>query len=170
MNPVMSRPWFVLAAIVVGIAATTPAAGAPTQAPRFGGTVIFGGPFGEPACLTPFRGDCGWATSLTYAMVQGTALAAPFSLGPDLSWQPSLVSSDTLPRSAPFTLTYRIRPEARWSDGVPITARDFVFTHRASLKYIAAEAEDIDRTMVKSMSAVDAKTVRIVLRQRFSGW
>ena len=31
----------------------------------------------------------------------------------------------------PFTLTYHIRPEARWSDGVPVTAQDFIFTLRA---------------------------------------
>ena len=36
-------------------------------------------------------------------------------------------------KTPPFTLTYHIRPEARWSDGTPVSARDFVFTHETSL-------------------------------------
>ncbi len=42
----------------------------------------------------------------------------------------------------PFTLTYHIRPEARWSDGVPVTASDFLFTHQ---KYATIETPAIRR-------------------------
>ena len=36
-------------------------------------------------------------------------------------------------RRRTFTVTYRIRPEARWSDGTPITSTDVRFTWRAIL-------------------------------------
>ena len=71
-------------------------------------------------------------------------------------------------RRPPFTITYHIRPEARWSDGVPVTARDFVFTVRMARKL--ARPEDWFRTHVRTIRALDEKTVRIVLQSRFSGW
>ena len=75
----------------------------------------------------------------------------------------------TFTTKPPFTLTYHIRPEARWSDGAQITARDFLFTHRAIRKY-RPDPEDPHLTHVRSVRALDAKTVRVVLRSRFSGW
>ena len=54
-------------------------------------------------------------------------------LGPDLTLRPALVSGVDVTTAPPFTLTYHIRPEARWSDGTPVSSRDFVFTHRTSL-------------------------------------
>ena len=53
-----------------------------------------------------------------------------------------------------------------------ITARDFRFTHRARLAARAelSEGERQDLRRVRSVSRVDAKTVRVVLRSRYSGW
>ena len=63
-------------------------------------------------------------------------LEAPFDVGPDFTWRPRLVSSVDFTKKPPFTLTYHIRPEAHWSDGVRRSQRaDFVFTHRAILKH-----------------------------------
>ena len=56
---------------------------------------------------------------------------SPFEVGPDFTYEESLVSRVDFTRRRPFTLTYHIRPEARWSDGVPVTAQDFIFTLRA---------------------------------------
>ena len=49
---------------------------------------------------------------------------------PDLVFSPNLVTKVEIGQKNPFRLTYYIRPEARWSDGVPITASDFLFTYR----------------------------------------
>src|SRR4029453_11151568 len=72
------------------------------------------------------------------------------------------------PRNPPFTLTYHIRPEAQWSDGVPVSAGDFVFTQAAIRKY--ASRDDFQRKLVRSVRAVDAKTVRVVLNTRSAAW
>ena len=72
----------------------------------------------------------------------------------------------------PLTITYHIRPEARWSDGVPVTAHDFVFTHEArrsvSEQLINFQKEHLK--VIRSVRAVDAKTVEVVLRERFALW
>jgi hypothetical protein len=39
-------------------------------------------------------------------------------------YRPQLATA-TLTKRRPFTLTYRINPDARWSDGKPITSTDF---------------------------------------------
>ena len=62
-----------------------------------------------------------------------------------------------------------MRPEAHWSDGVQISAKDFIFTHRAILKH-RSDPEDAHRTQVRSVRALDPKTVRVVLRARFANW
>ncbi len=133
-----------------------------------GGTVVYGGPFGEPACLTPLRDECApGSTALTLGFIASKVLEAPFDVGPDLTWRPRLVSSVTFTTRPPITLTYNIRPEARWSDGVPITAADFVFTHQAILR---SRPEDVHKTKVRSVRALDAKTVKVVLRSRYAAW
>jgi len=80
-----------------------------------------------------------------------------------------LVSGVGYTRKPPFTLTYHIRPDARWSDGVPVTARDFVFTLNAIQKS-DVEGQRLIHDVISSIRAMDAKTVRAVLRQRYAGW
>ena len=59
-----------------------------------------------------------------------------------------------------------------WSDGTPVTAQDFKFTHQARLDVRAKLPvyERRDESRIRSVTAVDAKTVRVVLRSRWSGW
>ena len=59
-----------------------------------------------------------------------TVLQPAFDVSPQYTYRPRLVSDVDFTKKPPFTLTYHIRPAARWSDGVPVTARDFVFTHQ----------------------------------------
>ena len=158
------------AAVAVALLAVSGAGGAATQqTPKRGGTVTLAAPASpltqEPACLNVLVARC-------YPGVIGTiasrVLEPAFDIGPDLTWRPRLVSKWTFTKTAPFTLTYRIRPGATWSDGVPVTARDFVFTHNAWRRLGAPDGWH--RTEVRSVSAIDASTVRVVLRSRRAGW
>jgi peptide/nickel transport system substrate-binding protein len=64
------------------------------------------------------------------AMIAGPALARGYKLMPDFSYQPWLFSKDCeVTSQAPFTVDCQIRPDAKWSDGVPITSNDFKFTY-----------------------------------------
>ena len=44
-----------------------------------------------------------------------------------LEWEPALAESWTISADEK-TVTYRLRPNLKWSDGEPLTAKDFVFT------------------------------------------
>ncbi len=162
----MRRSPFALVAVVVsGIVAVAPAAGVPEQAPKRGGTVVFG-PVAESSCLNPFR-DCG-GSGPQYGWILAKVLPGAFTLAPDFTQRPALISRFAFTRTAPFTVTYTIRPEARWSDGVPVTARDFVFTDRAIRQHFPPD--NFHRTLVRTVRAVDAKTVSVVLKSRYAGW
>ena len=161
----MARGVATLAAIAVSLLAVSGAGGADAQTPKRGGTVVFG-PVAEFSCLNPLR-NCANGPQLFWILEK--VLPGAFALARDSTLRPRLVSDEVaFTRTPPFTLTYAIRREARWSDGVPVTARDFLFTHRAMRMYLPAD--DPQRTYVRSVRKVDAKTVRVVLRSRYAGW
>jgi peptide/nickel transport system substrate-binding protein len=63
------------------------------------------------------------------AMIAGPALARGYKLMPDFSYEPWIFSKDcAVTTQSPFTVDCQIRPDAKWSDGVPITSTDFKFT------------------------------------------
>jgi peptide/nickel transport system substrate-binding protein len=93
----------------------------------------------------------------------------PFDVGPNFTYEESLVSRVDYTRRRPFTLTYHIRPEARWSDGVSITAQDFIFTLQAIRRHAPPEFRDF-HAPIRSARAVDRKTLRVVLRPRSASW
>ncbi len=105
--------------------------------------------------------------------VADAVLEPAFDVGADATLRPRLVSSATFTRRPPFVFTFHVDPRARWSDGVPVTARDFVFTLRTRIamkaqRPLAEERELLE--LVRSVSAVDPKTVRVVLRSRTAAW
>lgn len=53
----------------------------------------------------------------------------PVADGPRVGWvmDPALLTSAEVTGTAPFTITYRIHEDAQWSDGLPITAEDFIY-------------------------------------------
>jgi ABC-type transport system substrate-binding protein len=163
----MVRAIALTAAIAVSLLAVSGAGGSRAQqTPRRGGTVVFA--TNEPSCLNDFLvAACEQVNAgppVSFLVFKGA-----FKLAPDYTLRPDLVSSVEFTRKPPYTLTYHIRPEAHWSDGVQISAKDFVFTHRAILKY-RPDPEDAHITQVRRVRALDAKTVRVLLRARFANW
>ena len=166
----MARPLALAAATAVALLAVSGAGGSPAQTPKRGGTVVVG-TYLEPACLNAYLERCG--SDLPFVgNLMGLALRGAFGIGAGSTYEYDLVSRVEFTTSEPYTLTYHIRPEASWSDGTPITARDFVFTHSA-VRSVARELWPPDAEVygvVRSVRAVDQKTVEVVLRSRFSGW
>ena len=74
-----------------------------------GGTLVIAGQR-EPACLNVLLAACGLVG------VSNPVLEGAFELRPDYTYRPQLVSHVTVSKN-PFTLTYHVRPAARWSDG-----------------------------------------------------
>ena len=44
---------------------------------------------------------------------------------------PNVVTSVKLTKTSPQTVVYKINPKAKWSDGVPISAADFIYNWQA---------------------------------------
>ena len=154
-----------LLAVVLGAGA---APGAET--PRRGGTIDVG-MMREPACINPYLLRCG--DSVDSGNIMRLALRGAFVVGPGFTWRPDLVTRADFTTSPPFTITYHIRPEARWSDGVAVTAQDFVFTHQVRSSVAEAELVNLQkehRRVIRSVRAVDAKTVEVILSERFGLW
>jgi peptide/nickel transport system substrate-binding protein len=166
----VARPLALVAAVAVSLLALAGAGGAATQqTPKRGGTLVIATlSGGEPPCLNAFIEACALPGPLDRGLDE--VLAGAFEVKPDATFQPDLISRAEVVSRQPVTLGYHIHPEARWSDGVPVTASDFVFTYRAILEHRPEwfEFETLDK--VRSVRALDAKTFQVVLRAPFPDW
>ena len=104
-----------------------------------------------------------------------TMYPSVFRVHPDFSVQldQTFMVSAELTSHDPQTITYRIRPEARWSDGTPITADDFRYLwehlNGTNPKTDANSTTGYDRIRQVTGSA-DGKTVTVVFDQKFADW
>jgi peptide/nickel transport system substrate-binding protein len=153
--------------LVAGAIAVAPAAGVPEQTPKRGGTLVSGTTeVLEPACLRVFADGCGQGgTGFSFDMSH--VLAGAFEVTADATFRGNLVSGARIVAREPFTLVYHIRPEARWSDGVPVSAQDFVFTYQVLRRHGRAAYES---ERLRSVRKIDRKTVRVVLREPYVDW
>jgi peptide/nickel transport system substrate-binding protein len=126
-----------------------------------------------PECVNPIT-SCSSATwywysvaehVLPYAMVvdlQGNFVASPL-----LTEAPSLDNGGIV--ESPFTITYKLNPDANWADGTPITSADFEFTWKAILNTKGAyTVAGYDK--VKSIDTTDPKTVVITFNSVYTDW
>jgi len=113
-----------------------------------------GGYWTQPGNWNPLGWGTAWGTFFMYeplfAWVRGQIVGI---IGESITW------------IDPWTIEIKIRKEATWSDGTPITAEDVIYTfdhlypgHWKNLGYAARVAYS---------EAVDAKTVRIHLKEEF---
>jgi ABC-type transport system substrate-binding protein len=164
----MVRSIALTAAIAASLLAVSGAGGAEAQTPKPGGTVVVAGV--DPGCLNVVlyvspRQVCGAGSSEpTLVSILNRVFAGAYAPAPDATYRPNLIRGVRLTH-APLVVTYFIRPEAKWSDGIPVTARDFVFTFNAF-----AAMPLYQEARVRRVEAVDAKTVRVVFRFNFAGW
>jgi peptide/nickel transport system substrate-binding protein len=151
-------------AFVAALLPVSGAGGADAQTPKRGGTLVIGTrPASEPGCLNLFTCEL----QVTLPQLLAEVLPGAFEVAPDATFRPDLADAEIVSKE-PFTLLYRIRPQARWSDGTPVTGKDFEFTDRVSRTHRGPE--DWHRKYVRSVRALDAKTVRVVMRSRFVDW
>jgi len=90
---------------------------------------------------------------------------------PDGEYVPGamLVDMPTLDPGPPITITYRIKPEAVWSDGTPITSSDFEYTWKQIV-----DGKDIYDTTgyvdIESIDTTDPKTAVVTMSKPFAAW
>ncbi len=82
----------------------------------------------------------------------------------------TLLSSAVVTGSEPFTITYRIRRDAAWSDGAPIAAEDFGYLAE-QMRYRAGVVCPAGYQLIDEVVSTDGgKTVRVVFRAPYPGW
>jgi peptide/nickel transport system substrate-binding protein len=80
-----------------------------------------------------------------------------------------LVDLPTLSAGPPMTVTYRIKPEAVWSDGTPMTSADFEYTWQQ----IVTGNDIYDTTgytLIESIDTTDPKTAVVTFKEPYAAW
>jgi peptide/nickel transport system substrate-binding protein len=138
-----------------------------------GGSISFGTTQGPTGCNphTP-TGD-----SAATQMILAAVLPSPYlvdSTGAVAS-NPNLILQSELVSTKPETIVYTLNPKAVWSDGVPITARDFIYSWQQQ----RADAPDDPNSVasvegyrdIASVKGSDkGRTVTVVFHTLFADW
>jgi len=134
-----------------GEEAASPAAA--TDTPVDGGTVVIG-VTAEPDNLL----DATSTTSTAQNVIDQMFLALT-DLGEDLrSYEPALARSWETSADG-RSVTFHLAPEAHWHDGVPVTARDVVFTHELLIDPAVNYAARSYKDFITDVTADDDHTV-----------
>ena len=125
--------------------------------PIEGGTVTFGLDQ-EPAMLMPWFNE---GNQQATSIVMLSVLYPLWRITPDFKYEPLLLDGEPEVTEDPFTLTYKLKEEAVWSDGTPITVDDIEFTLdvilNPDLDIVSRDGYDkIDRSKTER---VDDKTI-----------
>jgi peptide/nickel transport system substrate-binding protein len=137
--------------------------------PRLGGTVSVALNL-EPPSLNLYLG---LGAPLSTGIVSDQVLASAYhDEGKAGRSVPSIAVGTPTMTAGSFSVTYTIRPKARWSDRVPITARDFVFTWQLLARSKFAIPSDTRELYDKIARAkiLSPKRVRFVFREPVPEW
>lgn len=149
-----------------------PSSGSVSASPTKGGSIVVAAEQ-WPQCLNPIT-SCSEAAWAYYTVLQqvlpralqwgvdGTPQASPL-----VTEVPSLDNGGIT--NKPFTITYKLNPNANWNDGTPITSADFDFTWKAILNTRGA-LSTFGYDLIKSIDTSDPKTVVITFKQVFADW
>ncbi|MEU5841870.1 ABC transporter family substrate-binding protein [Rhodococcus sp. NPDC047139] len=110
--------------------------------------------------------------------VAGLVLPSAFRAVPDPEnpartlWLPddALLLSAEVTDESPFTITYRLRDEAQWSDGAPIAAEDFRYLWRQMVTQPGVVDPAGYRLIDDIRSSGGGKTVTVRLREPYPAW
>ncbi|MGH2739380.1 MAG: ABC transporter family substrate-binding protein [Actinomycetota bacterium] len=131
-----------------------------------GGTVIFMADQ-EPAILNNLLEE----GNLFATAVIGSVLTSPlWRVTPDFQYVPYLLQSEPEVTDDPFTVTYRLRDEAVWSDGTPITSDDIQFTLDTILNEDWTITSRTGYDQVTDTEIVDDKTITLTFKKPYAPW
>jgi peptide/nickel transport system substrate-binding protein len=168
------RKLWLLAGVVIAALALAATGSARVNGPTShqsgkGGTLIFGAEQGGGPdwCLNLILDvDCNAFWNVVF---QTPVIRGAFLFTPSFKYQPDLISKYTL-QLKPMRVTYYIRKNAKWSDGVQVTGKDFKFTWQTAMnpKY----KDHIDPLGWEDISSVkgNGKVVKVTFKKNFAAW
>ena len=169
----LHKLWLLAAAALAALALTATGsarvAGPDATAARSADTLVFGAEQGGGPdwCLNLILDvDCGTFWNVVF---QTPVIRGAFLYTPKLTYKPDLISRWSL-KLKPMRVTFFIRKNARWSDGVPVTGRDFAFTWSSirTPKY----REHISQEGYEDIRSVKGtgKVVTITFKRNYAAW
>lgn len=156
----------VLMSVLILGASSTGSAGTKAT-PKPGGTVVFGAEQ-EPPCLMGLLAGCN--NTWTAWIANNPVIYPAFVEYPDFSFRPGLIDKATVVKTKPFTLLWHINSKAVWSDGVPVTADDFIFTEKVQTDPKNELAQTSGYDQITQSVKVNAKTVKFVFKTPYAAW
>lgn len=97
--------------------------GGETGETQEGGTLVFG----ADQEIAGFNTGTSKDNTLAGGQIMRMVWSSAFRARPDFSMEPYAVASASVVSEDPFTVEWKIRPEANWSDGTPVSADDFEY-------------------------------------------
>ncbi len=160
----MKRSLSVLLFVAVCCAACSQAGGRHTT----GSKLIFSGLAGEPDTLNPMLSN--EADELNFSHLYMSYLVENDDRNdtiPEIAAAVPTLANGGI-SSDERTITYHVRPNVRWQDGRPLTARDVLFSYRAIVNPRNNVPTRVGYAEVQAIRALDDHTVVVRLRRRFS--
>ena len=168
-----------LAALVVGLAMVAAACGGgngggggTASQPKQGGSIVIGAEQ-WPECLNPIT------TCASAAWLPWTAHQYVMPRLMELDTKGNYVASDLLVEAPtednggiqqnPFRVTFKLRPEAVWDDGTPITSEDVKYTWDVIMNTTGVYTS-VGYDQIKSIDTKDPKTAVITFKAPYAAW
>jgi peptide/nickel transport system substrate-binding protein len=167
-NP-LRRALLALTVTVLVLTAACGAGGTRSGSSNIGdGTIVFG-TGQEPAIVNPWLSEGNLQATHTLTL---TMLYPLWRVTPEFEYEPLLLEGMPTVTRNPFTVTYRLKDEAEWSDGVPITARDIQFTLEVcrNPEFNIAVRQGCDKVDMAASEIVDDKTFKMVFKEPYAPW
>ncbi|HEX2035343.1 MAG TPA: peptide ABC transporter substrate-binding protein [Chloroflexota bacterium] len=144
----------------------TPQAGTNEQ-PKPGGTLRLA-LYQEPAILNPFINRQTAGSVVMNAMIQGLLdVDENGNRVPQLALEVPTVQNGGVSADGK-TITYKLRPDVKWHDGKPFTARDVVFTYEAVMDTSNPVTTRVGYSDMASVEAKDEHTVVVQYKELFA--
>ncbi|MCU1586809.1 MAG: extracellular solute-binding protein family 5 [Frankiales bacterium] len=165
------------AALAIALAAACGGSSSPSTGSTSTGKAKVGGSitYGADQEPTGFNQLTSKDSGTSVVNVMEGVLPSVFRTHPDFTVQldKDLMTSAELTSEKPETVTYKIKPEAKWSDGVPVDASDFELLWKAQngtdKKFDVASTTGYED--IKSVTGSDnGKTVTVVFKNVFADW
>ena len=111
-------------------------------------------------------------------LVLNAVLPSPFiveTMTPPVQQNPNLIEQAEVVSTKPETIVYTLNPKAVWSDGVPITAKDFIYAWTQQRRDPTSDPTTVASTAgyrdIKSVKGSDkGRTVTVVFTTPFADW
>jgi peptide/nickel transport system substrate-binding protein len=162
-RPNLAAGIFLLACTLV-VAACGSGSTTPNPGPVYGGQIV-DAIYSNPDSLLPRLSSDSFADQ-----VQATIWSPLFYTDGQAMIQPGLATEIPSPENGDIkvsgnteTVTLKLRPNLKWSDGKPLTANDVVFTINLFKSSSTAKDNGFPGDEISSVSAVDSNTVAVTL-------